>query len=152
MPPANISTKRPRSAEEVREQVALDLYSLSTRVGAGVVEEKLGATDPGTLGNAVLGKHTPRLHTVLNALLVDPSALTNTLLLYGVVAVPAETGEVDDNAVIAALLRSASDYFDRMKDHRRCHQDTLALAEIFKPLVPALLAIVREAGAIRGAA
>jgi hypothetical protein len=146
----NFPHKNPRSAEEVRAKLALDWFATSARIGAGALEDKLGAVDRDTLGNALKGKHTPRLHTALNSLLADPAALTNTLLLFGVVAVPAEEEALDDDAVISGMLRAATDYFERMKDRKRCHNDTVALADLFAPLVPAMLAIVREAGKIRG--
>ncbi len=146
----NISRKEPRSAEEVRRALSEDWYNATRRLGSGALEDKLGDIDPDTLGNALKGKHTPRLHTALNSLLADPAALLNTFLLFGVVAVPVEEGNVDDDAVISGMLRAAAEYFERMKDRRRCHNDTMALAELFAPLVPAMLAVIRESARIRG--
>lgn len=152
MPAANFPRQRPVSAEEVREALQLDWQTTIKRVGAGAFEDRLGAVDRDTLGNVLKGKHSPRLHTAVNSLLADRSALLNTLLLFGVVAIEAEPGEIDDHEVIAGMLRTAAEYFDRMKDGRRCHTDTLALAELFGPLIGPLLAIVREGARIRGSA
>jgi hypothetical protein len=43
------------------------------------------------------------------------------------------------------MLHAATEYLDRMKDGRRCHVDTAALAKLFIPLIPQMLAIVEEA-------
>jgi hypothetical protein len=146
----NFPPKIPRSAEEVRATISTDWFGVKERVGLGRLKDALGAIDPGTLGSAIAGESTPRAHTVLNSLLADPAALLNTLLLFGVVAVPAEIGSVEDNDLIIQMLRAATEHCERMKDGQRCHNDTLALADMFAPLVPKMLAIIREAAKIRG--
>lgn len=141
----NSSPKPPPSAEEVRQQLQSDWFETSRRVGVGTFIDRVAPGCDDTVTNAISGKNTPRLHTALASLNVDTAALFNTLMLYGVVAVPADPEAISDMDTISAMLRSATEYLERMQDGKRCHVDTAALAKLFKPLVPAMLAIIREA-------
>jgi hypothetical protein len=106
----------------------------------------IGADADGkTVSKAISGEHLPSGHTMLNSLVVDNTALFNTLLLYGGVFVPVETRPVEDMTVILNMMQAATEYLERMKDGHRCHQDTAALAKLFRPIVPQLLAVIREA-------
>jgi hypothetical protein len=142
--------KDPRDRKEVSKTIAADFHRVSDRVGKGTFADSIGVGCTQTVNNAITGATVPELHTALNALLVDPAGLFQTLLLYGGVFVPVEASACDDMAAISQMLRAASEYFERMQDGNRDHNDTIALAELFRPLVPAMLCVIREAGDLRG--
>lgn len=50
----------------------------------------------------------------------------------------------------ARLKQIEFDY--RIKDGVRCHRDTCAIADLLRPILPALVALVAEADRIKGAA
>lgn len=143
--------KNPCSKEDVRRELARDWFATADRLGKGRLQDATGAKCVDTIDNVITGRREglPELHTALNSLLADPAALFNTLMLFGVVAVPSEPGDCDDMAAISGMLRAATEYFERMKDGVRDHQDTLALADLFRPLVTAMLCVIREAGELR---
>lgn len=143
-------SKDPRDRKDVSARVGEDWLRVANMLGKGTFADKIGVGCTQTVNNAITGPGLPELHTALNSLLADPTALFNTLMLFGGVFVPVEAGTCDDNAVIAQMLHTVTDYFERMKDGTRCHQDTLALAELFRPLVPAMLCVIVEANAIKG--
>lgn len=140
-----------RTKEEVADTLASDWLPYAARGKRCAFSINVGGDEDGKLVSHVIGgEHLPEAHKILNSLLVDPTALFNTFQLFGGVFVPAEAGSCDDNAVISQMLRAATDYFERMKDGRRDHPDTLALAELFRPLIPAMLCVIREANHIKG--
>lgn len=144
--------KTSRSSEDVRKALQQDWYDTSRRVGIGAFQDATAAECADTVANAIAGKHVPRLHTALNSLVADDAALFNVFRLYGMVAVSVEAGNVNDDETIARLLKTASEYYERLRDGVRDHNDTVALAELFTPLIPAMLAIVEEAAKHRGGA
>jgi hypothetical protein len=145
-----VSAKKALCKDSVSRALSLDWHRLDDEVGRGTLMDHLGCKGTKTISGAISRDHVPELHTVLNSLLADPTALLNTFNLYGGVFVPVEHGECDDNTAISQMLRAATEYFERMKDGVRDHNDTLALAELFRPLIPAMLCVIREAGALRG--
>lgn len=141
----NFLRKKPRSYEDVRDAVAEDWFASSKRVGKGALCDAIGCDRPDTVDSAITGKHVPRLHTALNSLLADDAALFKTFRLFGGCFVRAEAASETDMATISAMLHAATEYLDRMKDGKRCPSDTAALAKLFAPLVPAMLAVIEEA-------
>jgi hypothetical protein len=141
-----ISPNRTVSYEEVRDDLAEDWFRTAKMLGKGALCDALGEKRPDKVDDAITGKHVPRLHTALNSLRADPSAMLNTFLRFGGCFVPVTAASTGDMATISAMLRAATEYLDRMKDGQRCPRDTAALAELFRPLIPAMLAIIKEAG------
>jgi hypothetical protein len=137
---------RPRTKDEVSDALASDWLRLAPLGHRVAFSLQIGADSDGkTVSKAISGEHVPAAHTVLNSLVADPSALFNTLRLYDGCFVPIAGKAPDDMAAISAMLHAATEYLDRMKDGRRCHVDTAALAKLFIPLIPQMLAIVEEA-------
>lgn len=145
-----VSPVRVRTKDEVSDSLALDWLPLAPSGKRQSFAAQIGVSDYHIVSRAISGESLPEAHTILNSLVVDPAALFNTFLSFGVVAVPVEDGDCDDSAVISQMLRAATDYFERMKDGRRDHGDTLALAELFRPLIPAMLCVIREANQLKG--
>lgn len=146
MPRPKVFQKKPLDKKEVSDALGADWHRASREIGKGTFADGIGVGCTETVNNAITGRTVPELHTALNSLLTCHTALFKTFQLYGGVFVPTEPGDCDDNATISQMLRAATEHFDRMKDGRRDHNDTLALAELFMPLVPAMLCVIREAG------
>jgi hypothetical protein len=140
---------RVRTKDEVSDALAADWLKIAPIGQRASFAAQIGVCDPKTVSKAISGEHLPEAHTILNSLVLDPAALFNTFRLFQIVAVRVQAGAADDHDVIAGLLRAATEYFERMKDNARCHQDTLALADLFVPLIPAMLSIIEEARAVR---
>lgn len=142
VPPARIRTKGEVSDALAGDWLRLapqgERASFAARIGLGENSQKV-------VSRTISGEGVPELHNVLNSLVVDSSALLNTLLLWNVVAVPVETAPVDDMATILGMMQAATEYLERMKDGQRCHRDTAALAKLFRPIVPQMIALIREA-------
>lgn len=103
-----------------------------------------------TVNRALTGESVPELHTALNSLADDPTALDEVLALYGVTTTPRRPQSGTDMELMGRLGHTLAEYIDRMRDGKRCHNDTLALAVLFRPLIPQMAAIVDEADALRG--
>lgn len=103
-----------------------------------------------TVDRALTGESVPELHTAFNSLADDPTALDELCSLYGVTMVPRRSQAANDMELAAGLGHSLSELIDRLRDGRRCHIDTLALAELFRPLIPQMRAVVDDADELRG--
>lgn len=142
-----VSPVRIRTKDEVEDSLAADWLPMTAGGKTSHFAASIGAGESNykVVSRVLARTGLPEAHTVLNSLVVDPGALFNTLLLWNVVAVAVETSPVDDMAVILGMMHAATEHLERMKDGHRCHVDTAALAKLFRPLVPQMLAIIREA-------
>ena len=120
-------------------------------VGKGSFADALDI-DIKTVNRALTGETVPELHTALNSLCVDPTALDEVAALYGVVIRPREIEAANDLHTIASLSQLVAQFAGALEDGIRKHTETLDLADSIRPLVPILLSIVAEADRIRGAA
>lgn len=114
------------------------------RIGRGRFIDELGATDRNAtrwLGEGTL----PELHTVLNSLTIDATALDELAALYGMEIRPREAALGNDMAMIACVARLAAQWADVMADGVRDHRETLDLARALRPLMPQFNAILAEA-------
>lgn len=145
MSAGNIPPVRARTKAEVSNALAQDWLRFSPSGTREVRASEIGASCGKVISRAIAGEHLPEAHTVLNTLVADPAGLFNTFALYGGVFVPCRAKNGDDYETISKLMHTATEYLDRMKDGRRCHVDTAALAKLLIPLVPAMLAIIQEA-------
>ena len=109
--------------------------------------------DVKTVNRALTGETTPELHTALNSLADDPTALDDVFALYSLsINRRASAGLADGMNLAAGLGHTLSDLIDRLRDGVLCHQDKLALAALFRPVIPQMQALVDEADALRGVA
>lgn len=106
---------------------------------------------PDTISNALAGT-LPELHTVLNSLIACPNALDEALALYGLQLVARDEAMTPDMQALHQMSRALAEFIDALRDGKRTHQETLALAEQFRPVVAALTAIIHEAEGLKAAA
>ena len=120
-------------------------------VGKGVFADALEVSD-NTIGNALAQRTTPELHTVLNSLVVDPSALDELLAGYGYRLCALHNEPANDLATAAGVISAMGNLVEALSDGHRDHNETLAVAQLLRPHMPAVNAIIHEADALRGAA
>ncbi len=104
-----------------------------------------------TVNRALIGETVPELHTAFNSLADDPTALDEVFALYGLNS-PARriTESGSDMSLCAGLGNALAEYLKRLADGTICHTDKLAMAALFRPLLPQMAALVDEADAIKG--
>ena len=105
---------------------------------------------PSTVNRALTGETLPELHTAFNSLADDPTALDELAALYGVTIRPSRSQAGTDMDLCAGLGAALAEYLQRLADGKICHNDKLAMAALFRPLIPQMAAIVDEADALRG--
>lgn len=103
-----------------------------------------------TVNRALIGETVPELHTAFNSLADDPTALDEVFRLYGLAVRPARVTSGTDMDLCAGLGHALAEYLSRLADGKICHTDKLAMAALFRPLIPQMAAIVDEADALRG--
>lgn len=94
----------------------------------------------------------PSVDCLLNMSAEDPAILRAVVALGGWNLTPQSANPANDMELAAGLGHGLSELIDRLRDGRRCHIDTVVLAELFRQLIPQMQAIVDEADALRGAA
>lgn len=153
MPHRNVFPKRARTKREVCEALGEGWRRVAKHIGGkGTMADRMDQDGTRTIDNALSGRNLPEAHTVFNSLCADPSALDEVLALYGMRAVPAQSEAANDLHVIAELSGAASEWLNRLVDGVRCHRDTARLAELFRPLVCEMQAIIAEDDRAKGRA
>lgn len=139
----------PRSKMDVSDALGAAWGRVRMKIGRGKFADGLGI-DGKTLSRAVSGETVPELHNVLNSLTVDQTALDEVIALYGMELRPRALSTEDDMRMISALSHLVGQWVDVMTDGIRDHRETLGLADMIRPMLPALQAIVAEADRLRG--
>lgn len=88
---------------------------------------------------------------LLDFLLADPTALDEVLALYGFQLAPAEALPAIDFEIIADTAALQAEHTEAMRDGRRCHRETIRIADKARPVVARYSAIIAEADELRGA-
>jgi hypothetical protein len=147
----NILRKAPLTKQHVSRAIAAAWSRITVTPGRGQFADHLEIST-GTVDNAMTGKTVPELHTALNSLLFDPTALDEVLALYGFRLAPSTAEAANDMALAAGVTIAMGQLVAALSDGRRDHTETLTIADLLRPHLPAITAIVREADQLRGAA
>lgn len=134
--------------EQAKNAIAQGWQRVVRDHGKETVAATVGC-DKRTVENTMALKTLPEAHLLLNLLDLDTTALNEWLALKGVHAVPCESAMTPDMQTVNGMGHALTHYLDVMLDGRRCHRDTLGLAELLRPLIPRLTAIVHEADGLR---
>lgn len=137
------------SRTQVSRALALGLMRAATAVGGRGTLADIMETSGKTVDRALLGDTVPHLHTAFAALLADPTALDEVAALFGFAIRPLHSDAANDAGTAAALARAAGSYIEAIGDGRRDHRETLVLADMFRPLVMQMAAVIEEADRIR---
>lgn len=138
----------PLTEQEARHLLAGGLLAPCHEVGPTKVALRVGC-DEKTIRKARDKEATLRLDYAWNTLLADPHALDGLARHFGKLLIGLDPSAANDSETVSRMLHASTEYFDRMRDNVRCHADTLALADLFRPLLPALAAIVHQADELR---
>jgi hypothetical protein len=122
------------------------------QVGKGTMASAMGLDSTKTIDRAVTASNLPEAHTVFNSLCADLSALDELLREYGVGVHLLRNAPANDLLTAAGVVKAMGDLIGRLEDGIRCHNDTLAVAALLRPHMPALEAIIADADRLRGAA
>ncbi|WP_156367187.1 hypothetical protein, partial [Novosphingobium sp. KN65.2] len=104
--------------------------------------------DAKTVNRTLTGETVPELHTALNSLVFDPTALDEVFALYGVKITPLQSEAANDLHTISSLSNLAGQFASALEDGHRDHRETCQLADAARPLMQALAAICAEADAV----
>lgn len=144
--------KSPPSETKVSNAVASGLLRASqTCGGKGTLADKMEVHTK-TVERAMVGDTVPNVRNLFNSLLADPTSLDELADLYGVVIRPKSSQAANDLHTAACMATAAGSFMEALSDGRRDHNETIALADLFRPLLKMLGAVVEEADTIRGAA
>jgi len=146
---ASILPKAAVSKQHVSRALAAGWSRVTLRPGKGAFADKIEVTTR-TIDNALSGTTLPELHTAFNSLLFDHTALDEVVALYGFCLTPKQAEPANDLLTAAGVLTAMSDLIGRLADGVRDHVDTLAIADLLRPHMPALGRIVVEADELRG--
>jgi hypothetical protein len=124
---------------------------VASKVGKGKLADGVDATEK-TVENAMAQRTVPDLHTALNSLTVDASALDELFAGYGLKIAPLHAEAANDLVTAAGVIDAMGELVKAMGDGHRDHNETLAIATLLRPYMPALQAIIAQADVLRGAA
>lgn len=148
MPDKQVCRQKPQSKTKLSAALSAAWGRVGNALGKGAFADA-AEFDVVTINRALTGPSLPAAENLLNSLAADPSALDEVLALYGLRLCPAFSKSANDMELAAGLGHSLSELIDRIRDGTRCHLDTLALAELFRPLMPQMQAVIDEADAMR---
>ncbi|SEM54900.1 hypothetical protein SAMN05192583_0588 [Sphingomonas gellani] len=151
MIPRNVLPKRsgPDEATFATLFVA-GLARVAAKLGKGALADRMGRTTR-SLDN-ILGGGSTSGKAMFDALLADETALDEVLASYGFRLCPLHSEAANDLTVAAGVIDAMGELVRSRSDGHRDHNETLAVATLLRPHLPAMQAIVREADELRGAA
>ena len=143
---------KPVSKQDASAALIIGWARTTARHGKGAFADAIGV-DSKTVSRAMAGETLPEMHTIMNSLVVDPTALNELFALYGFHPPrrrePAPANDLHTMAGLSEIVRSLA---EALEDGQRDHIETLTVAESIRPVIPALTAIMNEAARIKGVA
>ena len=125
------------------------LARVAANIGRGSLADQSGRTTRGL--DKLFEGSNPTGKGLLDFLLADPTALDEVLSLYGKTLHQRRVSIGSDMELAAQLGRTLAEYLNRMSDGKMCHNDTLAMAALFRPLMQQMAAVVDAADRLTGA-
>ena len=102
-----------------------------------------------TIGNALAQQRAPEALTVINSVTVDPTALDEVFRELGFVLIPLQSEAANDLTTAAGVIQAMGELVRAQQDGFRDHNETLGIATLLRPHMPAIEAIIAEADRIR---
>ena len=137
------------SKEDVSAALSAAWFRCARAMGKGTFADRIGV-DVKTINRAITGENLPELHNAFASLGAHPTALNEVADLYDVEIRPKTSEGNCDFTTIAHLSHLVGKWVEVMADGVRDHRETLELADVLRPLLPNLNAIVAEADALKG--
>jgi hypothetical protein len=136
-----VCRRKPQSKTKLSAAVSAGWSRCANTLGQSTFAD--GADmDPVTVRRGIAGPSLPAAENLLNSLAADPTALNEALALYGLIATPKTAEAANDLALATGMSSALAEYLRRIADGKRCHIDEAILAELFRPLIPQMQAIV----------
>ena len=104
------------------------------------------------LQKALSHETLPEADKLGNMLLLEPTILAEWLNRLGYQVIATNMEITPDMVTASQMSRAVAAFLEILEDGKRNHQETLALADVLRPLVPRLTAIVHEADGLKVAA
>jgi len=147
------SGAEPKSKSDFQRLLAMGW----TRVWAGMgtklrMAEAMGERDINAVDRGASATNLPEAHKVFNSLCADSTALDEVLQGYGFRLVPITAEAANDLTTAAGVINAMGELVRALDDGKRDHNETLAVAAMLRPYMPALMGILGEADGLRGAA
>jgi hypothetical protein len=151
MPDPQVCRRKPQSKTKLSAAIAAAWGRVSNSMGRGSFSDASDFNSV-TLERALKGPSLPAAENLLNSLAADPTALEEVLDLYGLTATPKRAEAANDLALVTDMSGAVAEFLKRIADGKRCHIDEAILAELFRPIIPQMQAIVDSHDRRRGAA
>lgn len=143
--------RAPLSKDAAKSAVSLALARLTHVHGMGAVADQAGCSQR-TLAEAKAEHSLPELHTIINLLPLDPSALDELLAPMGLKVVPVESAGLDWHGVNADAAGFVAALANALRDRRVDHREHAALINQARPMVQELAAAIAQYDRERAAA
>lgn len=142
------------SKDEAKKRFASGLLRAVSTHGKGTVADAMGRTTR-VVEKALALDTLPELDSALNALRIDHTIFDEALAHYGLKLAPDDATQATDMDVVALLGLVVARIGDAHAPAspggaERVHTETLAIADVARPLVQLLSGIIAEADRIRG--
>jgi hypothetical protein len=139
----------PPTEQQYRDALILGLSRVAAAIGRGNLADKSNRTTR-ALDKLFSGSSADTSGKgLLDFLLADMTALDEVLALYGVQLAPLQADPVLDFEIIADAAALTAEHTDAMRDGRRCHNETIRIADKARPVVARYTAIIAEADELR---
>jgi len=148
----NVCPRDPIAKDKFQRALASAWGRVWPHVGKGTMAQAMGLDSTKTIDRAVTASNLPEAHTIFNSLFACPTALDEVVGLFGFKIVPLSIDAANDLATAAGTIDAMAELIRSQDDQHRDHNETLAIAQLLRPHIGALNAIVRQADELRGAA
>lgn len=142
---------RPLAKDKARALIAAGINRAIIAHGMEAVADA-GQCSVRCLQKALSHETTPEADKLGNMLLLEPTILAEWLNRLGYQVIATNMEVTPDMVTASQMSRAVAAFLEILEDGKRNHQETLHLADVLRPLVPRLTAIVHEADGLKVAA
>ncbi|MDF2382458.1 hypothetical protein JMG10_13330 [Nostoc ellipsosporum NOK] len=148
----NVCPASPLTKDKFQRKLAAGWGRIWPKIGKGTMASAMGLDETKTIDRGLTAANLPAAHTVFNSLLADETSLDEVLAHYGFRLTRIFGAAANDLSTAAGTIDAMVALVRSQDDNHRDHTETLAIAELLRPHMSSLVAIVSEADALRGAA
>lgn len=151
-PHVNVCHSVPVTKDKFKRLLASSWGRIWPVMGKAAMAQAMGLENTKTIDRAVTGANLPEAHVIFNSLAADPTALDEILREYGFTLRPLQIDAANDILTAAGVIKAMGELVRALDDGRRDHNETLAIAQLLRPHLPAMQAIIAQADELRGVA
>lgn len=146
---SNVCPAEPLSKDKFQRLLAMGWGRVGPDMGYAQMAAKMGLNETKTISRGVNATNLPEAHTIFNSLCANETALQEILAHYGFDVVRRHSEAANDLHTAACMANATGSFIEALSDGKRDHRETLALADMFRPLLKMLGAVVEEADRIK---